>query len=47
MTIKSQETHILSIRNRTNIIRRTYVYFYILGIGGRLATRGSHNYNIY
>ena len=47
MVIESQKTRILSIRNRTNIIGGIYIYFYILSIGGRLVTKGSHNYNIY
>ena len=40
-------TYILSIRDRTNVIRGTYIRFYILSIGGKLATRGRYNYNIY
>ena len=36
---------IFTIRNRTNIIKRMYIRFYILRIGRGLATRGSYNYN--
>ena len=47
MTIESQETRTLNIRNGTNIVRRTYICFCTLSIGGRLATGGSRDYNIY
>ena len=38
---------ILSIKNGTNVIRGTYIRFYILSIGGRLATGGRYNRDVY
>ena len=37
---------IFTIRDRTNIAARVYIRFGALKIGGRLATRGSHDCNI-
>ena len=37
---------IYTIRYGINIAVRLNVRFYILGIGSRLATRGSYNHNI-